>query len=734
MMKAILLDIGSQLRLCAALMSDPELLRDQAHVVASQFKVAASRIEQLKAFLEKPAKAVSPDKPWFDKTVLDGVYKLVDVTLRKHLRPLMRDYKFPIVFQQELEEWNGDANEHLLIKEIKETNCLGALIVLYYLLYWHVALILLNRKHHPACYADVVQGDVDGDDDDDAFDFDKLLLSKLPKSHELFEHRRFSTGMLEVIGKEKSTGTVNKTGMTNQNLFDTVGMPSDSSVHKRCTPAVYVMREVILDQFDFDKKTVEISKKIHGLLGLCIADKLDLFAGVISTFDLQDDAEKWEDMYKLFHVQSNMEDSPGFAQYAYRLVQVLKEPPYSNSEDAFKAVAKRAAVYDYGSVALMTDISKSLIALARLVKALLEGATDDDVHSAIAGLMTQVYERNDKHVRDALKAQHIARKDETPYHRSKFIQHTNGWRRAECTLDSGLNVEVGGGSIVIDDIAGHYWGARPCDLDQFNHQYLACPSMEIDPRTGANMLSRFQAISNVKGDTPRSLYALTILTPLHRNSLFILSVCKTLTKVVDTLRPFLNGTRIALDLAGVLRPNPQEDATWVQAAPKPGIFGTAIDLSRLPKAEAPKAQPPITIAELQKRLNRETAALKYCIEQAKSPHFQKYPGISWPVVYGNYANFHVFERVHAIPKVTPSITESTAGVHEILQQMLTRAPYLSSDEHIRIIRDAAAKSIKTSAGGGGGADGGGADGGARRRPASADAPGKSAGAGASARP
>ena len=81
MMKPILEDICDQLRMCAALMSDPELLREQPHVVASQFKVAASRIEQLKAFLEKPTKSVSQEKPWFDKTVLDGVYRLVDATL-----------------------------------------------------------------------------------------------------------------------------------------------------------------------------------------------------------------------------------------------------------------------------------------------------------------------------------------------------------------------------------------------------------------------------------------------------------------------------------------------------------------------------------------------------------------------------------------------------------------------------------------------------------------------------
>jgi hypothetical protein len=59
----------------------------------------AARIEQLKAYLKKPSKGVSPDKPWFDEAILDGVGGLVDVTLRRHMLPLGKGFEFPKVFK-----------------------------------------------------------------------------------------------------------------------------------------------------------------------------------------------------------------------------------------------------------------------------------------------------------------------------------------------------------------------------------------------------------------------------------------------------------------------------------------------------------------------------------------------------------------------------------------------------------------------------------------------------------
>jgi hypothetical protein len=397
-------------------------------------------------------------------------------------------------------------------------------------------------------------------------------------------------------------------------------------------------------------------------------------------------------MYRSFQVQSNAEEGGGFAQYSYRLVNALKAPPYSANLAEFKAKAMQAAVYDFGSVALMTDISKSLITLARLVRVLSEDAGDDDVYSGVGILVAHAYEHDDKHVHDRLGEIEIARRDDTVYHKSKFIQDTPGWRRAESELADGVKIAPAG-PIVIDQIAGYYWGARPCDLDQFNHQYLACPTVDIDPQTGSNMLSRLQALSDATNTKHRAVFTYQQLTALHRNSLYVLSLCKTLTKVVDNLKPFLRGTRITLDPANLLRPDPREDPIWLDTHLVRGMFSVAVseELKKIAVSGKQKVFT-VTVPELQRRLNRETAALRNCVEQARSEQSRKYPGISWPVRYGgDKHNFDVFERIHAIPRAVPSLPVSVDGIHEAMKAMGKARGLLGGEEMAELIRGAARK-------------------------------------------
>ena len=692
MMKSILEDIGDQLRMCAALMSDPELLREQPHVVASQFKVAASRIEQLKAFLEKPPRSVSQEKPWFDKTVLDGVYRLVDATLRRHLRPLAREHKFPVVFERDLYNARGEGvdedkkAEHMLKREIRETNCVGALITLYYLLYWHLALILLNRSYHPACYADVEI--IDDGEEEDKVDPMGDLLGKLPKDEDLLEYRRFGKGVANTRdGQAILFADKGQSKRITSTLFDRMEVRDGhgAALNTRHTPAINVLRQVLSSEFchESEKEQVEISAKLHCLLGLCISTKLDLFAGVISTFDLQDDVDKWEDMYAPKNIQST--DGAGFAQYSYRLARVLKTLPYQISQDDFQSVAKPAAVYDYGSVALMVDISKSFVTLARLVEGLLKPAAPAAVHSALGQLMMQVYYRKDDSVRIELGGRTEA-KDTTVYHESGFIQHTPGWRRAALDLKKPEAIGINGAS-VIDNLAGYYWGARPCGVEQFNHQYLACPMLKIDPQTDTPMLNRLQAISAKQGEgnVRRAFYAMTHLTALHRNSLYVRSICQTLAKIAAILKPHLGGIAILIDCKRVLRPDPHCDLTAVATLDPKFVIGGAI-----PGAVGnPADEKALTLAVFQKHLKAETDALDAGIKQARSA--SSYPGISWPVVYGRGRgenNINAFERVHAIPRPTPPLVES-ADTAARAMDMIARAGFVGMDREA-IVRDVAA--------------------------------------------
>jgi hypothetical protein len=295
------------------------------------------------------------------------------------------------------------------------------------------------------------------------------------------------------------------------------------------------------------------------------------------------------------------------------------------------------------------------------------------VYSALGPLMAQVYERNEETVRELLMGVREGlpdghtdfRKDETPHHLSKFIQHTPGWRRAAIRLPG--DTPVGHtGATCIDNLAGYYWGARPCGVEQFNHQYLACPSLKIDPQTDPPMLNRLQSISDPGGhETRRARYAMTHLTALHRNSLYVRSVCQTLAKLVGILKPY-NGAAIRFHTSSVLRPHPHNDLL------------AAVDLHRglevgeIP-ADAPGPQPDAvahTLADFQRRLKAETDALDAGIKQARSA--SSYPGISWPVVYGvgeGDHNLGAFERVHAIPRPTPPLVESADRARAALERM-----------------------------------------------------------------
>jgi hypothetical protein len=490
----------------------------------------------------------------------------------------------------------------------------------------------------------------------------RLLEDQLPRGKDLLEYRLFGADVCttdnhkDLLFRDEGLGATTK---IRSSLFDHTNVPANRRAHKRQTPAIYVLRQVLEGDFCFDSEEGDhpnfntISPKLHSLLGLCISARLDLFAGAISTFDLHDDVDKWEDMYTPKNVQSTL--NGGTAQYSYRLARVLKTAPYCAG--AFEAIAKPAAVYDYGSVALMVDISKSFVALARMVKALLYPALparDPAVYAAFGLVVAQVYQRNEDGVRLVLEGHNEAVKDNTPHHQTKFIQHTLGWRRAAIHLAHDAAAVGLTGATCIDNLAGYYWGARPCGVEQFNHQYLACPTLKIDPQTDTPMLNRLQAISHEGGNGRRARYAMAYLTTLHRNSLYVRSVCQTLTKMAAILKPHVPTVYVIPKL--VLCPNPHADLTAI------GGLYPQLAIGDIPAAPAPDTRAPVahTLADLQRRLKAETDALDASIKQARSA--SSYPGISWPVLFGDgeavHSNLGAFERVHAIPRPTPPIAQS----------------------------------------------------------------------------
>jgi hypothetical protein len=142
---------------------------------------------------------------------------------------------------------------------------------------------------------------------------------------------------------------------------------------------------------------------------------------------------------------------------------------------------------------------------------------------------------------------------------------------------------------------------------------------------------------------------------------------------LDIIKPYRNSVKIQVNFASLLVPNPPVDVLTTHKNLKPGLFGStdpALDDKFKPKI--PAEPTPYTLADLRRHLADETNALKYCIEQAKSAEFNKYPGISWPVKFLRQDNYASFERIHAIPRTTPSLPESADEAQQALKRIADR--------------------------------------------------------------
>jgi hypothetical protein len=194
-------EITRQLHLCACLMSDPQIMREQSVYVADQFVTAMNKIEQLQQYLRPPDDPCARHN-WIDNTVLTvGVRRMVWLALGKHMEPLrwktaaqLRHAVLkgdqvvegsrnaaPKVFTRGFDEekWVGRHGETPIAREIKETNCMASIVLLYYYLNWHVLLLLLNHINH---------GCVSGRDHVLKIDLDRLFRG-LPGFADTFEFR-----------------------------------------------------------------------------------------------------------------------------------------------------------------------------------------------------------------------------------------------------------------------------------------------------------------------------------------------------------------------------------------------------------------------------------------------------------------------------------------------------------------------------------------------------------------
>jgi len=650
----VLKEISNQFRLCVALMNDQKIMQHQPAIVADHFAAALCKIEQLRRFLKRPDKA---HDHWVDESILDaGVRKMVGAVLNRHLEPL-RTNTFPEVFMRDLgQDGEYDATvENLTEREIKETNCMGAIVLLYYYTFWHVMLILFNGKAYPCSKRSALW--------ESELDFESFF-NDMPTEEDMFELRYMTS--FETAIKDDCFSA-----MPNFLMVDAFysSMVADKTTLKcRETNVIQAYKRALIearhgadatrwwgmntseaaDKFGFEDLSRTITSDV-------LESRLALFGNVFSTYDQQDDIQKWRDMYADIEIQSgdthpedNDDDDDGKFRsntkvYRQRLAKILKSKPYGATLPEFKKNAKSAAIFDYCSAALMMDVSRALVKMKKLIGILMLNDAQD-IEPAFLQVVLSVHTKNSN--KKTLEDLDAAESGLGVF--KKFIRHTINQRKSitphTITADA----------VMVDGLAGYYWGSRPCVGEGVNHMYLAWPDIT---KSDFKVLRAMQSLCLTQHGTAavaRKTFAFNHIQPAVRNSLFVSTSVTSLKKLIDAVK------------CHPAFPNSSHEVEFSTSPSKSNtnafFLGDADIATKRSTVENHKELMNQSRALI--ILNQEVAELEK--RTAEAPGFRKYPGISWPVTYVDGitpgTNYHCFEFVRPVPKMVPPLSDSVYGV------------------------------------------------------------------------
>lgn len=666
----VLKEISNQFRVCVALMNDPHIMRHQPAVVADHFAAAMCKIEQLRRFLRKPDKA---HDHWVDESILDvGVKKMVTAVLNKHMEPL-RTNTFPEVFARDLGQWtDGEKHdgENLTEREIKESNCMGAIVLLYYYLSWHVMLILLNGKAYPCWKRSALwESELDFETffhemptEDDMLELHYMKHLTIPSAAAndcidyLPDFVMIDEPYSSLVKNKKEELKSRKTILINAYksvLFEGRGSPADDGWSRIHTS---------LDKSDFNFE--DLSRVITSAV---LQTRLTLFGNVLTTYDQQDDIQKWRDMYTDIEIQSedfspedNDDDDDGKFRsntkvYRQRLARILKSQPYAVTPESFKENAKQAAIFDYCSAALMMDVSRAYLKLMLLIKELIGSDSDvQRIETSFLQFILNVHTKN-SNIAALEEASESANNGLGTF--KKFIKHMINQRKSITTYGIHPN------AVMVDGLAGYYWGSRPCVGEGVNHMYLAWPDIT---NPDLNVLKAVQALCVEQSKIPKGKFTFLHIQPAVRNSLFVSTSIISLKKLLDAVKchPALPNA----DRKIVLSTSPYVNDT------NAFNYRTLKDSKDQWPTNNHDEEPAMNQSKALKLLNQEASELEKRIAEASG--FRKYPGVSWPVKFDpNGKNFACFEFVRPVPKIVPSLTDSAYGVRVVMEQFRNAAKH-----------------------------------------------------------
>ena len=661
-MQRTLDDISKQLIRCAALMSDAQLLHTQPDFVADQFSAAMVRIEGLRLFLARPASLVDPcqQKRWMDTSVLDvGVKPMVSIILQRHMQPLrMKPGDFPEVFEKEMRNRDGDEEyENFVIREIKENNCVGAIVLLYFYLFWHILLILLNERHFPCvshCNASSPKSDVNWA----SFFEDVKKFNILPSGSDLLELRDWHkfAASIQQMGQNIEVDDL----LLDFPMWNTCkkGTPRQSNL-------IFVYRSCL----DLILKTTHLKetggyKGIDAMRGKIIHSKMLLFNQTLSTFDIDDSINKWHDMHKYFEIKTSngVTDTKIFK---VKLIDIIQCEAFSlQTQDQIVQNLKCNAIFDYGSASIMMDILSGLFDLKRLIDVFVsksefsEKQLNHELYRMLICPFYKIHEvfneinRRDLNVLD----------DETPKRfQDMFLFEAANGNHEVTDIDYNIH-HVMKNSIKIDNLMGYYYGSRPSNLSMnSNSAYFMIPIFQLKNGNDRDFIVTLTNLMN-GSKTFRA-----ILIPALRNSLFTFYMIETLELFWKKLE--CNVLKIAkVDMSVKFANEDSSQFSNHQSFHDNSIYN-GIDIDPLTDEEFfPNVDgEDWSYQQVQELLKQEKDELNKYRDLIKRHQFTKYPNISWPIQWTDdkntkKSNVSIFKYVRNIAYPIKSISES---VHDI---------------------------------------------------------------------
>ena len=700
-------------------MNSPIVMRNNPGAVSDAFHGAMKRIEQLRSCLErpKPVGAETFDK-WFDVSIFDGGLKrMVELVLLRHMLPFVKE--LPEIFHKDLKygtdnilDENGN-QENLLIREIREANCMGSMVLLYYYLLWHMLLVLINDAQYP-CQS---KSKTPWKSNKELTDFfrmlpraNDLLDLKVLEFHEFKESNKEVTPkiFMDVIDEEKTKVPQKKLGSLK--LTDTC------IAYKSVLYHVFASLGVIETRVKKDERMVDIQPPYWVLvlgdnndscddlidsrllrrttLGLCrsvksmcVLNESKLFGKIISMFSKQDEIQKWYDMHSEFEIRSDdiPQDhlsgaGPEEATYIYRLADLLMQAPYTEDKKKGLFFLKSAAIYDFSSASLMMDVSISFLALSSYIEKLMK-KSEQALEHCILFLVMSIH--TDHQLNEQIKMSNGRNGGKSKQHMSRFIMDgLSAYKKTE-TIENSSKFEL-----TVDNLAGYYWGCRHSDMLNSNHRYLSwpdlCPEIDNQKRLLNSTLFKVQNYCNSPHLSEKDfLAANAVIQPAIRNSLFQSNLLESLKRFIDktechSLFPKIS-TKVEASWESTRNIHIKAFIKMLLLTREDGIYHgppfdiTGTTLNRRVVSIASTFGPELIKtghSELKDKslqfaleiINKELAQLK--MYEAEQKNFTRYTGVSWPVFYNSGAanNFDSFTWIRRVVKPVPPVSVSVNSI------------------------------------------------------------------------